>query len=208
MHWTVPSLVEVWSGAQAVSRQSPVKPLALPKMVRKGLTNRVLHIDSLWPIGMATWMAPIKACCLMAPSHYLNQSWFFIVFLIQYNIGTVPALREVLSLPVETVILKNRTMNIETAVRMPSYFPCIIHTFRYWQSRHIRCRSNSARVSCLCCQLRRRERLWGHIHWDNRWRYIISLCGCVSSHQQNDFQVRVQSEHKHIFTLCVISPHW
>ena len=80
MHWIVPSLGEVRCGQgqrQSVYRPSPVKPLTLPKMVRKGLTNRVLHIDSLWPISMATWMAPVKACCLMAPSHYLNQSWFF-----------------------------------------------------------------------------------------------------------------------------------
>ena len=41
----------------------------------------VLDINSLWPRDITWWhrsvstLAQVKACCLTAPSHYLNQCW-------------------------------------------------------------------------------------------------------------------------------------
>ena len=43
-----------------------------------------LALNSLWPIDATWWqgsgstLAQVMACCLMAPSHYLNQCWLII----------------------------------------------------------------------------------------------------------------------------------
>ena len=43
-----------------------------------------LAVNSLWPGDTIWWhksgstLAQVMACCLMAPSHYLNQSWLII----------------------------------------------------------------------------------------------------------------------------------
>ena len=49
-----------------------------------GAMGVVQHINSLWPSD-AIWqqwsestLAQVMACCLMAPSHYLNQCWLII----------------------------------------------------------------------------------------------------------------------------------
>ena len=34
--------------------------------------------DAIWQLGSGSTLAQIMACCLMAPSHYLNQCWFLI----------------------------------------------------------------------------------------------------------------------------------
>ena len=51
---------------------------------RDALIFRVNHINSLWS-SYATWwqrslstLAQVMACCLMAPSHYLNRRWLII----------------------------------------------------------------------------------------------------------------------------------
>ena len=65
--------------------------LLVPGYIRKYLTfvpnNSKQHVssqwtvNSLWPIdviwrqGTRTTLAQVMACCLMAPSHYLNQCW-------------------------------------------------------------------------------------------------------------------------------------
>ena len=46
--------------------------------------NRVANINSLWPSdtiwrhNSGSTLAQVMACCLMAPSHYLNQCWLII----------------------------------------------------------------------------------------------------------------------------------
>ena len=52
------------------------------KCVSNGVTS--LCINSLWPSDTIWWhksgstLAQVMACCLMAPSHYLNQCWLII----------------------------------------------------------------------------------------------------------------------------------
>ena len=54
---------------------------ALLVQVLLGLGSWMPHLNSLWPSD-ATWcprsgstLAQVMACCLMAPSHYMNQCW-------------------------------------------------------------------------------------------------------------------------------------
>ena len=51
-------------------------------LVHSYFEHQQARVNSLWPSD-AIWqhrstLAPVMACCLMAPSHYLNQCWFFI----------------------------------------------------------------------------------------------------------------------------------
>ena len=41
-------------------------------------TQRGLVIDGIWWHRSWSTLAKVMACCLMAPSHYLNQCWLFI----------------------------------------------------------------------------------------------------------------------------------
>ena len=43
-----------------------------------GWTNPLWPRDIIWWQITGSILLPVKACCLMAPSHYLNQSWFII----------------------------------------------------------------------------------------------------------------------------------
>ena len=46
--------------------------------------NNIKALNSLWPSDTIWWyssgstLAQVMACCLMAPSHYLNQCWLLI----------------------------------------------------------------------------------------------------------------------------------
>ena len=48
------------------------------------ITFYVCNVNSLWPCdaiwrqGTESTLAQVMACCLMAPSHYLNQCWLII----------------------------------------------------------------------------------------------------------------------------------
>ena len=47
-------------------------------------SNNILYINSFWPsdairrLGTESTLAQVMACCLTAPSHYLNQCWIII----------------------------------------------------------------------------------------------------------------------------------
>ena len=47
-------------------------------------------INSLWPSDAIRWhrsestMAQVMACCLTAPSHYLNQCWLLLIEVLQH----------------------------------------------------------------------------------------------------------------------------
>ena len=52
-------------------------------------------VNSLWPSG-AIWrqiyvstLAQVMACCLMAPSHYLNQCWLLITEVLQHHMKAI-----------------------------------------------------------------------------------------------------------------------
>ena len=40
--------------------------------------NSLWPSDIIWRQGSTSTLAPVTACCLMAPSHYLNQCWLVI----------------------------------------------------------------------------------------------------------------------------------
>ena len=40
--------------------------------------NSLLPSDSIWRQGSGSPLAQVTFCCLMAPTHYLNQCWLFI----------------------------------------------------------------------------------------------------------------------------------
>ena len=40
--------------------------------------SRLGHSDTIWQHRSASTLAQVMACCLMAPSHYLNQCWLLI----------------------------------------------------------------------------------------------------------------------------------
>ena len=50
----------------------------------QSLVDQICHIKSLWPNDAIWWqrsgstLAQVMACCLTAPSHYLNQCWLTI----------------------------------------------------------------------------------------------------------------------------------
>ena len=45
-------------------------------MVRR--LNSTWYIDGIWWQRSVSTLDPVMACCLMAPSHYLNQCWLII----------------------------------------------------------------------------------------------------------------------------------
>ena len=59
-------------------------------MVRYGIT-RVQRVNSLWPSdaiwrqGSGSTLAQVMACCLTAPSHYLNQCWLIICGVLHHS---------------------------------------------------------------------------------------------------------------------------
>ena len=61
------------------------KPLSKPMMTQiSGIYTRPERVNSLWP-SYAIWhhrsgstLVQVMACCLTAPSHYLNQCWLIL----------------------------------------------------------------------------------------------------------------------------------
>ena len=47
----------------------------LPKWYRGGLVNSLWPSDAIWQQGSRSTVVQVVACCLTAPSHYLNQCW-------------------------------------------------------------------------------------------------------------------------------------
>ena len=43
-----------------------------------GILNSLRPSDTIWRHGSGSTLAQVMACCLMAPSHYLNQCWLII----------------------------------------------------------------------------------------------------------------------------------
>ena len=43
-----------------------------------GLVNSLLPGDGIWQHRSGSTLVQVMACCLTAPSHYLNQCWLFI----------------------------------------------------------------------------------------------------------------------------------
>ena len=41
--------------------------------------NSLWLSDSIWQHRIGSTLAQVMACCLLAPSHYLNQCWFVII---------------------------------------------------------------------------------------------------------------------------------
>ena len=48
-------------------------------------TNSLWPSDVIWRQGSRSTMARVMACCLMAPSHYLNQCWLMISEVLWYS---------------------------------------------------------------------------------------------------------------------------
>ena len=47
-------------------------------VLNKQWVNSLWPSDVIWPQGSRSTLAQVMACCLMAPSHYLNQCWLII----------------------------------------------------------------------------------------------------------------------------------
>ena len=43
------------------------------------LVNSLWPSDAIWPQRSGSTLAQVMACCLMAPSHYLNQCWLIFI---------------------------------------------------------------------------------------------------------------------------------
>ena len=77
--YNIPAFVQIMAW-----RRPGDKPLSEP-MVGSLLTHicvtRLQWVNSLWPSDAIWWqrsgstLAQVMVCCLMAPSHYLNQCW-------------------------------------------------------------------------------------------------------------------------------------
>ena len=58
------------------------------------INNRPALVDSSWPSHVIWWhksgstLALIMACCLMVPSHYMNQCWFLISEVLWHSPGS------------------------------------------------------------------------------------------------------------------------
>ena len=52
--------------------------------------QQCLHVSTLWPNDgdLDQPLAQIMACCLTAPSHYLNQGWFFMIGVLCHSPGS------------------------------------------------------------------------------------------------------------------------
>ena len=78
-HW---SLVNIGSGNGLVPRSLSPYDVTRPQWVN--ISIHVVSIHSLRPSGTilqhksGSILAQVMACCLKAPSHYLNQSWLII----------------------------------------------------------------------------------------------------------------------------------
>ena len=72
----------VW-GEPTSDYWSPVNP-PHKKWVSMSSCRKVMQVNSLRPSGTIWWhrsgstLAQVMSCCLMAPSHYLNQCWLII----------------------------------------------------------------------------------------------------------------------------------
>ena len=47
--------------------------------------NSLWPSDAIWQQGSWSTLAQVMACCLMAPSHYLNQCWFIIIGVLWHS---------------------------------------------------------------------------------------------------------------------------
>ena len=67
------------------------------------LFNSLWPSDAIWRQGSGSTLAQVMACCLTAPSHYLNQCWL-IISEIQWNIRAIS--QEMPQPPITTIHLK------------------------------------------------------------------------------------------------------
>ena len=81
----VPYLIEVplsvyqWLNArlrhlQSCNKSSIWSILSIPSLIQ-ALLNSLWPSDTIWRQRSGSTLAQVMACCLMAPSHYLNQCW-------------------------------------------------------------------------------------------------------------------------------------
>ena len=56
-----------------------------PLCVRGGLFNSLRPSDAIWRHRSRTTLAQVMACCLTAPSHYLNQCWLIATKVYWYS---------------------------------------------------------------------------------------------------------------------------
>ena len=68
--------------------QGDATPLHCPN----GQRNDHVRFNSLWPCDAIWWhrsrstLAQVMACCLMAPSHYMNQCWLLICVVLWHSL--------------------------------------------------------------------------------------------------------------------------
>ena len=67
-HW----YANKWMGNQAVDTHNKALQLTV------ALFNSLWPSDAIWQHRSGSTLAQIMACCLTAPSHYLNQCWLII----------------------------------------------------------------------------------------------------------------------------------
>ena len=65
--------------------------------------NPLWPSDAIWHCISGSTLAQVMACCLMAPSHYLNQCWLSIKMVLWYS----PILQEVLKISIHQISLKD-----------------------------------------------------------------------------------------------------
>ena len=63
-------------------------PITLFKSLKLTLVNPLWLSDTIWQHRFASTLARIKACCLTAPSHYLNQCWLIIKGALWHSPGS------------------------------------------------------------------------------------------------------------------------
>ena len=77
-----PTLAEVmaWCHQETSHYQSQCWPRSLSPcgVTRPQGDNPLWHNDAIWQHRYGSASVQVMACCLMAPSHYLNQCWLFI----------------------------------------------------------------------------------------------------------------------------------
>ena len=60
-----------------------------PFVVDSFFFNSLWPTDSLWQQKSGSTLAPVMACCLTAPSHYLNQCWFPLMVLCRFESNSI-----------------------------------------------------------------------------------------------------------------------
>ena len=91
----------------------------------------VLDINSLWPTDI-TWrhrsvstLARVKACCLTAPSHYLNQCWPLFSEILAHS----PERNFAVSKLLFCIMCWKLFLNISTTSQQPKSWNNVLHNF-------------------------------------------------------------------------------